>query len=220
MKSILFVVAHPDDVAGCAGGTAILLRKKYALHVACATKGERGCPDRWSMAKTAAIREKEEAAACRMLGASLTFLGQIDAEVFASREACEQLAGIIRKLRPAAVFTLWPIDAHPDHAAVSIMARKAMKLAGSKAELVFFEAYFRSQASQFDPDMYVDITSVIERKMALVRCHRCQNVRGRLEKGMREQNSFRGGQAGVPYAEGFKTVRPWRNTSKSVLASL
>lgn len=218
IATILFVVAHPDDVAGCVGGTMLLLRKKYAFHVACATKGERGCPARWSMAKTAAIREKEEQAACRMLGADLTFLGQIDAEVFADRQACEQVAGLIRRLKPVAVFTLWPIDAHPDHLAVSNIARKAMGLAGSKAELVFFEAYFRSQTSQFDPDIYVDITPVIERKMAIVRCHKCQNTGGRLERGMREQNSFRGGQCGVAFAEGFKTVRPWKNTTKSVLA--
>lgn len=222
MKTVLFVVAHPDDVAACVGGTALLLRKKYALHVACATKGERGCSPRThkNMVATAAIREKEEQVACRMLGAKLTFLGQIDAEVFADRQTCERVAGIIRELKPMAVFTLWPIDSHPDHLAVSNIARKAMGLAGSQAELVFFEAYFRSQASQFEPDIYVDITSVIEKKMEVVRCHRCQNLRGRLEEIMREQNSFRGGQVGVAYAEGLKFIRPWKNTTRSVLSGL
>jgi LmbE family N-acetylglucosaminyl deacetylase len=90
--SIVFVVAHPDDLAIIMGGTALLLKDRYQLHVLCASKGERGYP--WKGVgrlkpinpEIATIRAKEEKAACAMLGANLTFLGQIDGEIFAGRE--------------------------------------------------------------------------------------------------------------------------------------
>ena len=42
MKSILLVVAHPDDLAWGMGGTDLLLKDRYHLHVVCATTGECG----------------------------------------------------------------------------------------------------------------------------------------------------------------------------------
>ena len=40
--AVVFVCAHPDDLAG-PGGTAILLGEKYDLHVVDYTHGEGGC---------------------------------------------------------------------------------------------------------------------------------------------------------------------------------
>lgn len=85
MDAIVFVVAHPDDVAYGMGGTATLLKDKYHLHVVCATRGDRGKKGT-SMAETSALREKEEIAACKQLGAELTFLNLIDREVFENGE--------------------------------------------------------------------------------------------------------------------------------------
>ena len=42
MDSILFIVAHPDDLAFGMGGTALLMKDKFKLHIFCATRGERG----------------------------------------------------------------------------------------------------------------------------------------------------------------------------------
>ena len=43
-ESVVFVVAHPDDVAFFMGGAALLLKDRCKLHVICATRGERGYP--------------------------------------------------------------------------------------------------------------------------------------------------------------------------------
>ena len=127
MDNVVILAAHPDDVACCMGGTLLKLKGKVTPHVLCATKGERGCPGR-PMDEVGAVRENEERAACRILGAELTFLGRIDAETYADQELCDRVAGVIDELKPVALFALWGIDRHPDHSAVSEVARKAAGL--------------------------------------------------------------------------------------------
>ena len=88
-KNIVFIIAHPDDLSHSMGGTAFLLKKEFDLHVFCLTKGEYGIKGK-TPAEAGAIREKEEAAACDILEAKLTFLGQIDAHTYADKEICEK----------------------------------------------------------------------------------------------------------------------------------
>ena len=209
LSSVVFIVAHPDDVAHSMGGTALLLRDQHKLHVLCATKGERGIHGK-TLEEAAAIREEEEAAACRLLDADLTFLGRIDGELFADKDMCTKVAGILRPLQPVAVFTLWPVNDHPDHVSAYDIATKAMKLAGlyGKVELYMSENTIGHQTNQFHPDLYVDISDVIEQKTALVRCHRSQNRdEGSVDRVIM-RNVVRGMFAHCEYAEGFKTVYP------------
>ena len=126
MGTVIFIVAHPDDAAYGVGGTAMLLKEQYRLHILCATRGERGTT--LPMEKTAAIREKEEMAACRLLDAELTFLDMIDREVFAGKEICAKVAEILKEEQAKAVFTIWPIDSHPDHSGVSEITKKRILL--------------------------------------------------------------------------------------------
>ena len=204
MRSILFVVAHPDDVAGGMGGTALLLKDKYDLHVICATKGERGLIGT-SLEETASIREKEEIEECRMLSAKLHFLGRIDRELFADRETSMMVADIINATDPIAIFTIWPVDSHPDHSAVSEIARKGIFLSGKNPELIFSEES-TYQTMHFKPDFYVDITKVIDRKMELIRCHACQNVEDKIAQDFLGKSVMHGKESGYRHAEGFKTV--------------
>jgi len=218
-RSVIFIVPHPDDLAYGMGGTAYLLKDKYELQVLCLTKGERGL-SREASKETAAIREKEEEAACKILKADLTFLGLIDREVFADRKICERVAEIIKQANPVAIFGLWPIDYHPDHSAAAEIARKAFFLSQVKAEFYMCEEDIIQQTTQFAPDIYVDISRVIKNKIALLRCHKCQNPNDGMVNRSLEQSTFRGYQAGCKYAEGFKTIRPPMNTCQSILFDL
>ncbi len=207
-RNILCTAAHPDDVVHAMGGTAMLLKDRYKLHVLCATKGERGIRSK-GMAEAAAIREKEEAAACAMMGAELEFLGQIDGEVFAGREVCERIAAVVKELEPAAVFTLWPVNV-ADHLMAAAATVKALYLADQffTTELYFYENGMGGQTNQFDPDLYVNITDVIELKRDLVRCHASQNPTEAMADDVLERGRIRGRFARCEYAEGFKTPMP------------
>jgi len=218
MASILAVFAHPDDVADGMGGAALLLKDKFDLHLVCATKGERGLPGR-SPDETAAIREKEEQKESEFLGANLSFLGRIDAELIVDAETCRRTADIVRKTNPVAVFTLWPVDNHPDHAAVSEIARRAVLMAGSPAEIVYFEAG-EDQTELFTPTVYLDISGVMEKKLELVRCHECQNPDNRLAQHSLRKASRRGKEIGCAYAEGYRPLPVFGPDARSVFSAL
>ncbi|OGV51435.1 MAG: hypothetical protein A2X49_16925 [Lentisphaerae bacterium GWF2_52_8] len=204
MKNIAFVFAHPDDLAHAAAGTAMLLSKKFNIHAICATKGERGIAGA-SLQEAATIREKEQKKESKLMGAKLSFLGLIDGEVFASKENSEKLAALLKKIKPVAVFTMWPVDWHHDHAAISDMTRKALRIAGmlGSAELFYFPGGLGSQTVHFNPEIYIDVARVHEKKLEMVRTHKCQNTNDSLLKSSEFMSAVFAAACGLKHAEGF-----------------
>ena len=220
MRKVVYLVAHPDDAVGGGGGTALLMRGKLELHILCATRGERGLRN-VSMEETAQIREAEERRADELLGAaSVTFLDRIDRELLPDEATCRSCADLLKKLNPAALFTIWPIDAHPDHSAISEIARKALFYSGLTPELYYMEESLGHQTARFTPDLYVDISGVTDEKIQAIRCHACQNSGDHMAKSTLEQNRFRGMECGVASAEGFKIPMPITNHFRSILFDL
>lgn len=217
-KQILFVIPHPDDVACGMGGIANLLKDNFQLCVVCATKGERGLQGH-SLAETAVIRQAEQEADSALLGASLEFLGRVDRELYADQETCKLVADVIRRIEPIAVFTIWPVDYHPDHSAISEIVRKAVFMTEKPIEIVYCEEG-EHQTTLFTPDVYVDISGVIKEKLALIRCHVCQNKDDKLVKMFLEKSAQRGAEVGYGYAEGFRTQRCNGFEGPSIFASL
>jgi LmbE family N-acetylglucosaminyl deacetylase len=133
LRTLLAVLAHPDDESLGFGGTLA----KYAaegvrVHVVTATRGDRGRyhgtpasdPSHPGPHLLAHIREGELRAAARTLGVhELSILGYPDGGVDGvdPREAIDDIAGHIRRIRPQVVVTFGPDGAygHPDHVAVS-----------------------------------------------------------------------------------------------------
>ena len=167
-ESVLVVVAHPDDTIACAG-TLLLLKDRYDIHQFDVTRGDRGSDE------VAARRMKEEEAAAAMLGARLYWGSEKDGEAYAGRETCQQVAEIIRKVRPRAIFAHSPLERHPDHAISSAIVGKAIDLAGlrDRIELYFMEEAFDSRS--FIPAHYVDITEVLDQKRAYIRKSASEN---------------------------------------------
>jgi LmbE family N-acetylglucosaminyl deacetylase len=232
--NIAFVVAHPDDVAFGMGGTAWLLKARHRLHVFCASRGERNYVDpqgRTGLAKPpseelGATRAAEEAEACRLLGAELRFLGQADMEVSASRQAIHELAEPLAALKPVAVFTLWPVNT-PDHVAASALTIQTLRLAGifHTTEVYFFEIGLGGATNQFIPDLYVNISEVIEQKRRLIRCHRSHGPLEETVETYTRDNALRGRFARCDYAEAFKTPDPvvnqrWGRKARYLLLDL
>ena len=203
-QSVLFVVAHPDDLVYGMGGLVLFLRDTFDLHLVCATKGERGVAGK-GLSEAAAIREKEQKMTSELFGAHLTFLGRIDRELYADIETCQLVADIIQETAPVAVFTLWPVDSHPDHSAVSEVVRKALFITQSPAEIVYCEEG-DDQTARFAPTVYVDISQIMEKKLEILRCHKSQNRNDALVEACLRIAELRGAQAGCTYAEGYVSL--------------
>ena len=221
MDTIVAIFAHPDDESCGIGGTLWLLKDRYQILLLCLTRGERGLSPGFIevRAETARIREAEMRSVTRLLGAEVRFLDRIDGEVFADRAICELVACILREVRPVLIFGMWPIDAHPDHAAASDIARKAMRIAGYNGEFWMHEEGI-GQTAQFEPDLCVDISAVAEAKNQLIRCHACQNTDDALVHAMEELNRIRGSKAGCGLAEAFKSAQTRLAGKPSILATL
>lgn len=138
-KTILVVLAHPDDESFGMGGTiAHYASKGVDVHLLCATRGEAGTVEPHFLKKyktIAKLREAELSCAAKALGlATVTFLGYRDSGMAGSAnnrnraslvkapldKVVEKIVGHIRRLRPQVVVTFDPVGGyhHPDHIAI------------------------------------------------------------------------------------------------------
>jgi LmbE family N-acetylglucosaminyl deacetylase len=155
-KSILAVLAHPDDETFGTGGTlALYAHRGVDVHLICATRGEVGEMPPDMMAGFNTIGEKRESelrCAGGTLGLkSIFFLGYRDSGMPGTEDnhhpqalaaqpvetVAAEVAGYIRRLRPQVVITFDPIGGyyHPDHIAIHKATVRAFELAGD-AEFV------------------------------------------------------------------------------------
>ena len=217
-EKVAMICAHPDDLPGCAG-TAFLLREKFELHVIDFTHGELG-------GGGAAGRTKEEERACALLGAHLHWLSNVDGSAFASKEACEELEGVLAEIRPRAVITHWPIETHPDH----VMATAAFFRVWRRPRLLRGfdpEVYFQDQCNQsraFVPVHYVDIRKVLDLKEKLILQYERQDAKSMAAR-KRKDCELRGWrlsqlEGGLPVAEVFAEWPRDRATSRCIFSDL
>lgn len=149
-KTILAVLAHPDDESFGLGGTlALYAQKGYDTYLVCTTRGEAGTVDTEYLngfKDTAELRTAELNRAAKILGLKeVFFLGYRDSGMPGTEEnkhpdaqinhSVDEVAGkvvkYIRELKPDVVITFDPIGGykHPDH----IHLHKATVLAFEKA---------------------------------------------------------------------------------------
>jgi mycothiol S-conjugate amidase len=150
-KTILAVLAHPDDESFGLGGTlALYARKGYDTYYVCATRGEAGTVNAEYLngfKDTAELRTNELMRAAKILGLKEVFFldyrdsGMPDTEENKHPDAqinhsIDEVAGkvvkYVRELKPDVVITFDPIGGykHPDH----IHIHKATVLAFEKAD--------------------------------------------------------------------------------------
>lgn len=150
-KTLLAVLAHPDDESFGMGGTLALYAKNgTAVHLVCATRGEAGEVAPEYLAGFRSIAEKRESelrCAAGILGLQgVSYLGYRDSGMPGSPDnehpqslfsaPIDEVAGRIvhhvRSLRPQVVITFDPIGGyrHPDHIAVHQATVKAFHAAG------------------------------------------------------------------------------------------
>src|SRR5688572_21035611 len=213
MASVLVFGPHPDDQELGMGGTVLKLAAQgHTVHLVDMTNGEptpHGSPE---------IRARESAAAARALGVGRTLVGLTNRQVQHTIEARHRVAAVIRVHRPDWMFVPYPVDAHPDHVAVTRIAEDARfdaKLTKTdipgepwhpKRVIYYFCTHLRMN---FQPTFCIDVSAQIDAKMAAMRCYQSQLVdndkAAHVIDMVKNINQYFGGRIGTEYAEPFFT---------------
>jgi bacillithiol biosynthesis deacetylase BshB1 len=211
MASILVIGPHPDDQElGMGGSIAKLAAQGHKVHLLDMTNGEPtplGSVER---------RARESAAAAKILGVERSNLGLPNREVVHSIQARHKLAAVIRIHRPNWMFLPYPLDAHPDHVAVTRIgedARFDAKLSKSgipgepwypKRIIYYYCTHLRMN---FNPLFYIDVSETMGKKIEAVRAYESQFVENNspVVEMVKTMNGFYGGRIGTEYAEPFFT---------------
>lgn len=199
MNKILVIGPHPDDLEfGCGGTLLKLARDGFEISLLVMTGGEYG--------GDAGIRKKEQELSAKLLDANLFWGGFRDTEVPVGREIISCAEKMIKKIAPDVIFCNYYHDTHQDHRNV---AQAVVTAARYASNLIFYEV---PTSIDFSPEIFSDIAMVLEEKTKLLRCHKSQVNRTRVEnlsiiESAKSTAIFRGYQARVKYAEGFKAQR-------------
>ena len=199
MKKILVIGPHPDDLEFGCGGTLYKLSKNgFRLELLVITCGEYGgLPN---------IRKKEQHASASFLKAGLHWGGFRDTEVQVGRELISVIEKKISIIKPHLIMVNYENDTHQDHRNVS---QAVITAARHESNIIFYEV---PTSIEFQPEIFSNIGTVLDKKIRLLKCHRSQIHKTRIKnlsiiESARSAAIFRGYQARVKYAEGFMAQR-------------
>jgi LmbE family N-acetylglucosaminyl deacetylase len=222
---VLAVYAHPDDPeVSCAGTLSQWVDGGAEVHLVICARGDKGSSDPATDPDDLARRRAAEAdEAARIIGAtSHENLGLNDGEVVNDLTLRAELVRRIRALRPDVVVGPDPTPLffgssyvnHVDHRQVGAALLDAC--APAAASPLYFPGMGPAHrvdtvylSGTLEPDTHIDISSVMERKVQAVLCHRSQiDDPDEVAQVLRQRACNAGRAAGLPAAESFRVLHP------------
>lgn len=178
---ILAFGSHPDDIELGCGGTLISHVKKGKkiglIDLSLGELGTRGTPE---------IRLEEAKEAAKIMGAEVRENLRMADGFFVNDEAHQRkVIEAIRKYKPEIVLCNAPTDRHPDHGKGGALVKQAAFLAGLRQIKTQVEneeqepwrpkaVYHYIQFYDLKPTFLVDISDVMEAKIASYKAHKSQ----------------------------------------------
>jgi LmbE family N-acetylglucosaminyl deacetylase len=238
-KTVLCLVAHPDDAElQCAGTLALLAEKGWEIVIATMTPGQAGS-DQVEAEEISAIRRIEAAASAALLNGTYECLESEDIFVMYDRPTLLKAIALFRKVRPTIVFTASPSDYIIDHEVTSKIAQTACLAAGIpnikiedtnptiKGPYLYYCEPTQGKdifGNKIQSTIHVDISSTIAIKEKMLGCHASQ--RSWLLKisqvdeymiMMKEYSKEKGREINCKYAEGFRQHLGFSYPSANIL---
>jgi LmbE family N-acetylglucosaminyl deacetylase len=210
-KDVLIIGTHPDDWEIAMSGTATLMKDKYRLHVLILTEGEMGM-GKENMEECAKTRIQQAIDGSKKINAPLHIMKFPDSKVTATKEMVDSIVYWANKVDPAIIFMHWPME-KPDHATAGNACLKALSVNGmiNDREVYYFGVQQSTQKC-FTPDLYVNISNVVEIKKELITMHDLpSHKKGELLESALEMNKYFGSINNCGYAEGFLLHNPMIN---------
>lgn len=214
---VLVVAAHPDDeVLGCGGTLARHAENGDKVHVLILADGETSrqqageVSERWACADRAA----------NILGIRLhKILGFPDNQLdrIALLEVVREIESAVSQLKPTVVYTHHGGDLNIDHQIACRAVMTACRpLPESTVHTIYtFETlsstnWIWSQADNFHPNRFVDISRTLEKKLAALKEYNSEMrpfPHARSYEAIEYSARLRGSQNGLNAAEAFDVVR-------------
>lgn len=228
MKTAFAIAAHPDDIEFLMSGTLMLLHEVgYEIHYMNIANGSCGTTE-YEVHAITRIRRGEAQAAAESIGAIFHRSLCNDLEVFYDKKLLKRLASVVRSVAPEIVLTHSPSDYMEDHvnagrlAVTAVFARSMPNFpvhpdrlpTDQKTTLYHAQPYGnRDPLRQIvEPDLFVDTTGVIDRKVEMLSHHKSQKQWLDVSQGLdsylhtlRDLDGEVGHMSGVfQYAEGWR----------------
>ena len=202
--NILAIGAHPDDIEfGCGGALIKYTQKGHRLFLLVMTGG--------GMGGASAVRIREQQASGEILAAEKIFWGGYeDTQLIVDTVLIGKIEAVIAEVKPDFIFCNFPDDTHQDHRHLA----QAIMLATRYIRNVLF--YEGPTTQNFNPQVFVDISDTLERKVEALKAHKSQVMKTNIEdlsivEVARSSANFRGIQGRVKYAEAFHSLRLFIN---------
>ncbi|MDP3771793.1 MAG: PIG-L deacetylase family protein [bacterium] len=226
-RKFLVFSAHPDDLDfGCAGTIATLTAKGNEVAYCIITNGEKGTHKvSQTCEEMIAMREREQRAAGAIVGVSdIHFLRETDGDLEHTAELRRRLIRVMREVKPDVVLSADPgnhlFDSfgrfHRDHRITAEAVFDAIYPA--TASHAFFPELKQEDLLPHQmqgvwffgtdrPNMFVDISKTIGKKLAALRAHESQipDVK-KMEERIRTRAKNEGKKKKMRYAETFRRL--------------
>ena len=232
VKTVLVVVAHPDDVDFGSGGTvSAMVDAGATVHYCIVTSGDAGGFEDDGQAEIAHLREKEQRAAADIYGVDKIFyLREKDGAVEPTLELQKKLIRVMRTVRADTILTQHPERtwdsfqrSHPDHLAVGEAVTRAV-YPGVENAYAFpelrhdegLEPYRVHQMMLMAPpwkyvNLAIDVTEYVDDKINALVEHASQHpdvpkMKGFVRQKLQDLYHEATGETGEGYAEVFHRV--------------
>ncbi len=207
--NVLAIGAHPDDIEfGCAGTLMKYADTGHSVYAMVLTGG--------GMGGSKSVRQKEAEEAALKMGVKEIIWGSYqDTELPPSKSLIDDIEKAIESVQPSFIFVHHQDDTHQDH---RFLAQAAISATHYIRNVLFFEG---PTSVDFSPNVFVDITTHMDRKMEVLAAHTSQmektNIPGLdIVDIARAVAVSRGIQARSGYAEGFVSLRLFINVGEEV----
>lgn len=217
MNKVLVVAVHPDDeTLGC-GGTILKHKSQgdeiYWMVVTAPRKGDRSSFSDEFIAKRDAMVD----AVSQAYGFNETIKLNLPTQMLHTldlRDIIKKISEVFKRIQPNIIYTMFANDVHSDHR----VAFDAVYSCTKSFRYPFIEKIYMMEAlsetefalsvpaKTFIPNVYVDITDYVEKKLEIMQLYPKEVMAEpypRSLSSIKAQARLRGSRAGVMYAEAF-----------------
>ena len=221
-KKILIVVAHPDDeVLGCFGTVARLIKEGYEAYTLILGEGKTSRDEKRVVENKKdeiEILNSEIKRANDTIGIKKTFIYNFADNRFDSVDLLDivkVISKVKEEIKPDIIFTHYENDLNIDHTITYkavLTATRPMKNECVK-EIYSFEILSSTEWNypiSFSPDVYFDIEDFIDIKLEAMKKYYselCEYPHPRSLDGIKLNAQYNGMRVGKKYVEAFKCIR-------------